>query len=138
MMNKMKITLVLVAAAFLIVLSGCDKVPFMNEEPPAPPSHSHFDDVLIPSEMSVDRDNSFVFETQGFKAGTLYFKGRVDVDSLTDFFKNSMPKDGWRLKSIFRHPKTVLLFEKPDKNCIVMIYENTLFTYLEVWLAPQV
>ena len=136
MMNTRNLTTLVV---ILIMLAGgfaCSSIPFLNSEP-EPPTHVHFEDVLVPSELNLNRNRSFVFETQGFKAGTLYFRGYVEPDSVADFFKAHMPKDGWQLKSIFRHPKTVLLFEKPQKNCIITIYEETVFTYVEIWVAPQ-
>jgi hypothetical protein len=127
---------------FVILLSGlgCSNmdIPFIGTEEPKSPSYLHFNDVLIPPELNINRDRSFVFETGGFKAGTLILKGYVDPDSVADFFKRSMPNDGWTLKSIFRHPKTVLLFEKMGKSCIITIYESTLWTHVEVWVAPQV
>lgn len=117
---------------------GCSNIPFMEPDEEPVPTHVHFEDVLIPAELDLDRKESFVFETEGFKAGTLYFKGYVDPDSITEFFRKSMPNDGWILKSIFRHPKTVLLFEKERKSCIIVIFESTIYTHVEIWVAPQI
>ena len=126
----------------VVILSGlgCSNIniPFLKTEEPQAPTYLNFPDVLIPPELKVNRDRSFVFETGGFRAGTLILKGYVDPDSVADFFKTKMPNDGWTLKSIFRHPKTVLLFEKAGKSCIITIEDGTVWTYVEIWLAPQV
>ena len=136
-MGKIRNLITLLVVALMLVGGfACSNIPFLQGEE-EPPTHVHFEDILVPSELTLNRSRSFVFETQGFKAGTLYFRGYVEPDSVADFFKNAMPKDGWTLKSIFRHPKTVLLFEKPRKSCIITIYEETVFTYVEVWVAPQ-
>ncbi|MEW5721892.1 MAG: hypothetical protein AB1896_02205 [Thermodesulfobacteriota bacterium] len=138
-MAGFRIPAILVLATWLLSGAlGCSSLPFLKGDDEPPPVQQQFEDVKVPGELKIDRSNSFVFETQGFKAGTLYFTGYVDPDSVMDFFKAEMPRDGWRLKSIFRHPKTVLLFEKENKNCIVIIYESVILTHVEVWVAPQV
>jgi hypothetical protein len=124
-------------------LWGCLGYKVVKDEPAKDqaPQPALFQDVSIPPEMKMDRDDSFVFETSGFKAGTLIFRGYVEPDSVSQFFRETMPREGWTLKTIFRHPKTVLLFEKMSpvpKTCIVIVYEQHIFTHLEVWVAPQV
>ena len=133
---------------FLIVLLGvillntaCEHIPFMSKEEAAMESgasrHS-FDDILVPAGLEVDEKASFIFETGDFKAGTLVLSGYIEVNSLKEYFTQSMPQDGWRLKSIFRFPKAVLLFEKERKVCIIEIYESKVFTTVEIWVAPSV
>jgi hypothetical protein len=95
-----------------------------------------FEDILIPGELKMDEKRSFVQDASGFKAGTLYLSGYVDVDSLVAFFSDAMLKDGWQLKSSFRYPKTMYLFEKPKKVCIIIIEEGVLNTRVEVWVSP--
>ncbi|MEW6266856.1 MAG: hypothetical protein AB1641_27590 [Thermodesulfobacteriota bacterium] len=122
----------------LAATAGCSHMPFLRSSEPLPPINEHFTDVQVPGDLKLDRNSSFVFETSGFKAGTLFFSGYVDAESVVSFFKGSMPKDGWRLKTVFRHPKTMLLFEKETKSCIISVYEKTIMTRVEVWVAPQV
>ena len=123
--------------AILVAAPGCSTITSLFEtDKPVESTQSHLQDVKVPGELKIDRDNSFVFEAQGFKAGTLFFTGYVDADSVMEFFKTTMPTDGWRLKSIFRHPRSMLLFDKPDKSCVVVIYEKTILTHVEVWVAP--
>lgn len=138
MFRRLSLSALAVTLVLVLGLTGCSKIPFLKSEEPQPPTHVHFNDVLIPAELKIDREKSFVFETQGFKAGTLYFSGYVELDSISDFFRNNMPKDGWRLKSVFRHPKTMLLFEKDRKSCIITIYEKLIMTHVEVYVAPMV
>jgi len=125
----------------LIGLVGCADMPWQKN---ASPGHQtgqtvarHFEDIPIPAELKFNDHESFVFEASGFKAGTLYYSGYVDTDSLVTFFNDMMPLNGWRLKSTFRGPKIVLLFEKPPKACIIVIYEKTINTYVEIWVAPS-
>lgn len=101
-------------------------------------SHYHdFNDVLIPREMELQPKLSFVFEGPSVKAGVLVFKGRVDPVSLTNFFINNMTKDGWQLSSSFKYRRTILVFTKPDRDCIINIIDDRFTTSMEIWIAPK-
>jgi hypothetical protein len=56
-----------------------------------------FGDVLLPSQLSVNDKESFVYTTEGFTAGVLSLKGRLTAKSLISFFSNKMPVDGWQM-----------------------------------------
>ena len=139
-LNKKRIYSLAICLLIWITAAGCQHVPTPWEDTSskAPTTHYSFNDILIPSELTVDESDSFVFETAGFNAGTLFLSGYVDVKSLETFFTENMPKDGWQLKSVFRFPKTVLLFEKPEKACIIEIYEKMVLTRVELWVAPTI
>ena len=46
------------------------------------PVYYDFDDVLVPSELKIDRKASFVYATPNFASGVLVMDGYVDADSL--------------------------------------------------------
>ncbi|MBG0777320.1 MAG: hypothetical protein H0S85_12925 [Desulfovibrionaceae bacterium] len=96
-----------------------------------------FDDVLIPKEMTMQKDDSFVIETPYAKSGVMVFKGKVERLSLTKFFINNMARDGWSMRSAFKSSRTILIFEKPQKFCIVSITDGSYTTSMEVWVAPS-
>ena len=139
------IWIVLLSAA-LLAAAGCSAVSKDSKKtdssaPPSPsdkstPVYHEFDDVLIPSEMKIERDESFIYQTAGFTVGILALKGRVEVTSLIDFFEKNMPRDNWRLVSQFKSPRTMMLFQKQNRWCIVDISEGTYNTYAKVWVAP--
>jgi hypothetical protein len=96
-----------------------------------------FEDVKIPNELSLDSKKSRVFQTPSLVAGVLAFDGYVEVNSIVAFFKDSMAKDNWQLKGYFKlPPKTVLLFEKKNKRCVITIEESMINTKVEVWVIP--
>ena len=103
----------------------------------APDSYYDFDDILIPKEMKLVPKSSLLFETPELKAGVIFFEGRVDPVSLFDFFINNMPKDNWQLRSYFKYGRYIMVFEKPDKDCIISVNEKTLTTELEMWVTPR-
>lgn len=96
-----------------------------------------FNDIPIPKEMKLVPDSSLMFETVDIKAGVIFFEGRVDPVPLFDFFIDSMPKESWRLRSYFKYGRYIIVFEKPDKDCIISINRKTLTTQLEVWVTPR-
>jgi len=71
-----------------------------------------FGDVLLPKELSVEKNDSFVFSTAGLTAGVLSLKGRVEANSLITFFENRMPEDGWQMISAIKAERSMLLFKK--------------------------
>lgn len=132
---------------FLFVLASCSpKFMSGNGEETADPTvttagpanyYYDFDDILVPRDMKLLPRSSFVVETPGVKAGMLVFRGRVDPVSLTSFFSNNMLKDGWRMSSSFRYQRTIMVFTKPDRDCIINIQDGRLFTRMEIWIAPK-
>lgn len=96
-----------------------------------------FNDIMIPRAMTLQPKQSFIFEGPQVKTGFLVFKGRVDAVSLSNFFVNNMAADGWHLSSSFRSKRTILVFTKPGRDCIVNIVDGRFTTTLEIWVAPE-
>jgi hypothetical protein len=95
-----------------------------------------FGDVLLPKELTVDKDNSFVFSTAGLTAGVLSLKGRVEANSLITFFGNRMPEDGWQMISSIKAGRSMLLFKKQARWCVIGIEEGNMSTQVQIWVAP--
>lgn len=84
-----------------------------------------FDDVLVPKDLKLDIDGSFVFETPQFKTGNLTFNGRVESFSLVDFFNSNLTKDGWKKHSSYKGKKSILVYEKPGKSCYISVLDES-------------
>ncbi len=133
--------------AMMILITGCSmfnggKTLATDPENPeikkSAPLYHDFGDVLTPRELKVDREESFIYKTPGFSAGVLTLEGRVDRNSLIAFYENNMPKDNWRLVSSFKSPRTMMLYHKENRWCVINISENGLYnnTLVEVWVSP--
>jgi hypothetical protein len=134
--------------AFSIAIMGCSALRSKNQKTaasPAPPRETgqkplyyDFGDVLIPTELKVNEDKSFVFRTPGLVAGVLALKGRVEVNSLIAFFENNMAKDNWRQVSAFKSPRSMMLFQKENRWCVISITDQVklLNTEVEIWVSP--
>lgn len=97
-----------------------------------------FGDVLLPKELKVDREDSFVFTTAGLTAGVLSLKGSVESNSLLTFFENRMPEDGWQMISAIKASRSMLLFKKQARWCVISIEEGQLSTQVQIWVAPTI
>lgn len=147
-LGRIALRIIAVAGVFVLVFSGCAGVrssprssPSSVKEPTRKgdmPLYYDFGDVLIPSELKVDKKTSFVFRTPGLSAGVLSLKGRVEIGSLIAFFDTNMAKDNWRLVSSFKSQRSIMLFNKENRWCVINISEDGFSTRVEVWVAPTI
>jgi hypothetical protein len=95
-------------------------------------SFSGFEDVVIPSDISVNKKKSQVYSAGKVKVGLLTFEGRVEPDSLADFFQTNLPRGGWKLMTSLKDRDHTLIFLKDDRVCLVTISEGWFTTVCEV------
>ena len=131
-------------AVMLLVIGGCagsrikggGAAPSVQKDKGPVPLYYDFGDVLVPSELKIDKDASFVFRTPGYSAGVMALKGRVESNSLINFFDNNMAKDNWKLVSYFKSRRTIMLFNKENRWCVINITEGDFTTNTEIWVSP--
>ena len=105
--------------------SGEKRAETFKSERSAQGKYYHFEDVLIPNELTYKQKESFIYETPRFKAGSLMFtKWWLDAGSVIDFFSYHMEKDNWKLLNIYRGKESLLNFSKPDKSCTIRVIEK--------------
>lgn len=131
--------------AMLISIGGCSSLTKKDDKATAPSAKSgsgvpalyyDFGDVLVPKELKVDKKASFIYQTEGFSAGVLVLKGRIETSSLISFFEKNMTKDNWKMISSFKSERTMLLFQKAHRWCVMNITDERFNTYVEIWVAP--
>jgi hypothetical protein len=141
--------LYLVSLIFMIAVlfsaGSCSSLSKKNDKATAPASKTSsgvaalyydFGDVLVPKELKVDKKSSFIYQTSGFSAGVLVLKGRIETSSLISFFETNMAKDNWNIISSFKSERTMLLFQKAHRWCVMNITDEAFNTYVEIWVAP--
>lgn len=117
-----------------LIFGGCASVLQGQSSSDAPVStapssvgaNPEFKDILVPNELNWDREDSMLIKTASFEGGVLSYNGRVDVQSLADFFVNNMQKNGWTLMGTVKYKNVLLSFTKPNKTCLISIFEPTL------------
>jgi len=129
--------------ALLLLTVACSSTPKTTDGSAAKekdeknaPLYYDFEDVLVPREIKLNAQSSFVYHTSGFTAGVLVFKSKVERNSLIQFFENNMTKDNWQAVSSFKSPRTLLLFQKENRWCVINITDNNWDTLVEIWVAP--
>ncbi|MFW5906172.1 MAG: hypothetical protein ACOCTJ_01215 [Desulfobia sp.] len=80
-----------------------------------------FTEIKLPNIMELDRDKSMYVKSQDFNGGILHFSGRAEPNSLINFFENTMPGEGWSLAGSVKTRKTLLVYTKDDKTCMITI-----------------
>lgn len=145
-MTRCRCTVGLLSVLWLVAWMGGCASSSSNSPPPSQaalrkdagsmPTYYDFSDVMVPSELTLVRGESFVYAASGTTAGVLTLKGRVDRDSLITFFDNNMAKDNWRMISSFSAPKAILLFQKDTRWCVISIEDGFWNEYVKVWVAP--
>ncbi|MFH1090187.1 MAG: hypothetical protein V1742_01325 [Pseudomonadota bacterium] len=146
-MKSPSIRLALALVLLMILsLTGCewlDAAAGKKTSPPPPPpppsgTYLDFEDVKMPQGLTLDREGSFVYESQTIKAGVLSLSGSQKVGELLDFFQKNMPLDGWKQLSSFKYRKNILIYTKPDKVCLIVVIYPPPFNLvtLEIWVSP--
>ena len=99
-------------------------------------SYYSFPDIPMPKELELVRDKSFVYETANLRTGVLVLKGNIDIDSLEQYFKTNMAKNGWKFMNGFKYATVILNYTKEDKAAHIRISRETWSTWVEVWVGP--
>lgn len=103
------------------------------------PLYRDFEDVAIPRELKEDKKSTYIIESAGYRSGILALKGRVERNSLIDFFKDNMSKDNWKAITSFKTPKrAIMLFQKENRWCMISVTEKEINTYIEIGVVPTI
>lgn len=143
--RRLYLTILIFLITVVFSVGGCSSLSKKDDKATAPASKTStavaaqyydFGDVLVPKELKVDKKSSFIYQTSGFSAGVLVLKGRIETSSLISFFETNMAKDNWNIISSFKSERTMLLFQKVHRWCVMNITDETFNTYVEIWVAP--
>jgi hypothetical protein len=117
----------LVLSAVVLTLTACASSP-----PRAP--RSEFEDIPVPRGLTLDLNKSTIIESPTVKAARLFYKGRIEPDSLGVAFRTTLEANGWRhLSSTTSADKGITqVYEKTGNSLQVMIYEGIYYTWVEV------
>jgi hypothetical protein len=130
--------------AVLLLATGCTTIKRWTgqEEQSVPKSEApnvtyySFPDIPIPKELELVRDKSFVYETSNLRTGLIVLSGNVDINSLEQYFKTNMAKNGWRFINGFKYATVILNYMKDDKAAHIRISRENFSTWVEIWVGP--
>ncbi len=114
---------VLAGSLVLATVIGCARTPKAekSEMVPTPAVTYRFEDVPIPRSVSIDKKESFVYESKAIKTGILVYVGKAKVVELAKIFKENMANHGWTLVNNFERDDALLNFNKPGWVCVITI-----------------
>lgn len=145
--------LLLTLILLFVLTSGCSLPMANSQKTPetTPPTETEekvkkptaiyhdFEDVLVPMEMQIVKDRTVIVSTPGFRSGIITLKGRVDSNSLFNFFSNNMEKDNWEVVSKIKSPgTTIMVFQKTARCAVITIRDEQIYTYVEIGVAPTI
>lgn len=96
-----------------------------------------FPDVPVPKELTLVQNKSFIYETQAIRAGVLVLSGNVELQSLDDYFKINMVKNGWKFVNGFKFRGEINAnYIKDDKTANIKMSRETFTSEVEIWIGP--
>ena len=95
---------------------------------------SEFEDIPVPRGLTLDQDKSTIIESPTVKAARLFYKGRLEPDSLGAAFRTTLEANGWRhLASTTSAEKGITqVYDKAGNSLHVSIYEGLYYTWVEM------
>jgi hypothetical protein len=95
---------------------------------------SEFEDIPVPKGLAVDLNRSTIIESPSVKAARIFYKGRIEPDSLSVAFRTTLEANGWKhLSSTTASDKgTTQVYEKSGSSLQVLIYESWYYTWVEM------
>jgi hypothetical protein len=98
------------------------------------PPRSEFEDIPVPKGLTLDLDRSTIIESPSVKAARLFYKGRLEPESLGTAFRTTLEANGWRhLSSTTASRKgTTQVYDKAGSSLQVLIYESVWWTWVEM------
>jgi hypothetical protein len=138
----------LILAVLVLTLAACSSMNATSgsgadgaAKTSSPTLYRDFDDIMLPSEMKVDSDRTYIVQGSGLTTGILTVKGWVDRNSLIDFFKSAMEREKWQEIATFKSPSedtsSILVFQKSGRTAVISIREGWIYTYAEIAVAPS-
>jgi len=114
---------VLMGTLVMATVIGCAQTreAQRTEMIPTPAATYRFEDVPIPRSVTIEKKESFIYESEAIKTGILVYVGKAKVVDLANFFKENMVNHGWRLVSNFERDDVLLNFDKPGWGCVITI-----------------
>ena len=111
----------------VLVAVGCASAP-------PRPVRSEFEDIPVPKGLTLDLDKTTIIESPTVKAARLFYKGRIQPESLTLAFRTTLEANGWRhiSSTTFSKQGTTQVYEKDGNSLQVQIYEGWWYTWVEV------
>lgn len=139
-----KILLIVILFSFLASFSGCKMVEEVTKKDKEPViakvenmANFRFEDLPIPNNLTLDNEESFVYETDNYRTGILKYKGSDNFKNIGNFFKGELPKYNWVLINSIEYMRVMqLIFQKPGWITVLYIKQDGSTVDLTITIGP--
>lgn len=135
------------ALFFSLILSGCifglgssdDEMAVAPAEQSSQPFyHYSYRQILLPFGLELDKKESFFVDTDSFIGGHLRYVGQLEIESLAEFFINTMPKNKWKKVYSSVSGRMLQAYSREGRTCIIKITETNFKTYVDIYVSDIV
>ena len=97
-----------------------------------------FDDIPVYPGFKLIPEKSFVYESGNVKVGRLIFRGKSSINDMVNYYKNTLPEQGWEPISISIYGKDAsLTYVTSDRVLQVRITRGFSETILIIQMGPR-
>ncbi len=123
---------IIINSLILFLLTSCigeSLVPVKGPEgdPSQELNFSQFDDIPIPLNSKLIREESIIISRKIGWSGRLVFDTSENQIDVFDFFRNELPKFGWKKISEVSSESSLLNYQNNQRFASIQIFEKTLF-----------
>ena len=114
---------------FLFSCTGDSLLPVKGPEgdPSTELSLAEFDDLPIPLNSKLDKEKSIIFSKKDGWYGRLTFNTSEKQINVYDFFRNELPKFGWKKLSEISSETSILNYQNQSRLALIQIKENLIY-----------
>ena len=121
----------LIPLLLLILLVGCSGERLIptkgpDGEPGSELNFAQFDDVPIPIGSSLNHKDSIIISKKKSWLGRLVFDSNKKQLWIFDFFRNELPKFGWKKLSEVRADYSILNYTNEERLASIQIFPNAI------------
>ena len=122
----------IISLALLIFLYSCageSLLPVKGPEgdPGSELNLAEFDDIPIPLNSTLDKEKSIIISRNKGWLGRLTFDTSEKQITVFDFFRNELPKFGWKKLSEVSSDSSLLNYQNQSRIASIQISDNTFF-----------
>ncbi len=97
-----------------------------------------FDDIPVYPGFKLIPEKSFVYESGNVKVGRLIFRGKSSINDMVNYYKNTLPEQGWEPISISIYGKDAnLTYVTSDRVLQVRMTQGFSETTLIIQVGPR-
>ena len=125
----MKSIIPLALLIFLFSCAGRSLLPVKGPEgdPGSELNLAEFDDIPIPLNSKLDKEKSIIISRNKGWLGRLTFDTSEKQITVFDFFRNELPKFGWKKLSEVSSDSSLLNYQNQSRIASIQISDNTFF-----------